>query len=309
MSVVAVGIIGGAAVIGGGLYASNQASKGADRAGRAKARSQAKLDSLEEDRQEIINPYSGVEDLSYLATDLSGKMSNPFANLGVATQAAEMEAEQADISLANALDTIRSSGASAGGATALAQAALKSKQGVSASIEAQEKANQDKAAAGERALQDRLVSEQQRLQGIQMSEAQRMQQADIMGQQFVFGATESREQDAIDRTYGEMMGAAQDQAQARADQTAAISGTIGGLGQFAGGLISDRRLKKNIKLIGVSASGLKIYSFEYINKSIGDGVFQGVMSDEIPKEAVIPSGIGFDLVDYSKIDVEFKKIA
>ena len=54
--------------------------------------------------------------------------SNPYANLGVATQAAEMQAEEADIALANTLDTIRSSGASAGGATALAQAALKSKK-------------------------------------------------------------------------------------------------------------------------------------------------------------------------------------
>ena len=69
-------------------------------------------------------------------------LSNPMANLGVATQAAEMQVEQADISLANTLDTIRATGASAGGATALAQAALQSKKGVSASIEQQEAQNE-----------------------------------------------------------------------------------------------------------------------------------------------------------------------
>ena len=64
-----------------------------------------------------------------MAKDLSGQMSNPFGNLGVATQAAEIQMEQSDIALANTLDTLRSTGASAGGATALAQAALQSKKG------------------------------------------------------------------------------------------------------------------------------------------------------------------------------------
>ena len=71
---------------------------------------------------------------------------------------------------------------------------------------------------------------------------------------------------------------------------------------------SDRRLKKNIKLIGYSPKGLKIYAFEYIDNNLGKGVYQGVMSDEIPKDAVIKSDNGFDKVDYSKLDVEFKLI-
>ena len=71
---------------------------------------------------------------------------------------------------------------------------------------------------------------------------------------------------------------------------------------------SDRRLKKNIKKIEKSPSGLNIYSFEYIDKLFGDGTYQGVMSDEIPKDAVIRGDDGFDRVDYSVIDVEFKKI-
>ena len=62
------------------------------------------------------------------------KIGNPYANLGVATKASEFQAEQADISLANTLDTIRATGGGAGGATALAQAALTSKQGISADL-------------------------------------------------------------------------------------------------------------------------------------------------------------------------------
>ena len=71
---------------------------------------------------------------------------------------------------------------------------------------------------------------------------------------------------------------------------------------------SDRRLKKDIKLLGLSPSGIKIYSFKYIDSSIGKGVYQGVMSDEIPQEAVVKHASGYDMVDYSKLDVEFIKI-
>ena len=41
----------------------------------------------------------------------------------------------------------------------------------------------------------------------------------------------------------------------------------------------------------------------------GVGLFQGVMSDEVPDEAVIVDAHGFDVVDYSLIDVEFKRIS
>jgi len=39
----------------------------------------------------------------------------------------------------------------------------------------------------------------------------------------------------------------------------------------------------------------------------GEGLFQGVMSDEIPQEAVNNIN-GYDTVDYSMLDVEFKQI-
>ena len=47
--------------------------------------------------------------------------------------------------------------------------------------------------------------------------------------------------------------------------------------------------------------------FEYKNPLDGEGLFQGVMSDEVPQEAVINNG-EYDMVNYSLLDVEFKQI-
>ena len=212
-------VIGIGASIVGGVLGASSAKKAAAAAAREKARLQNKLSNLEKNRQDVVNPY---EDF----TNLSGMITNPFANLGVATGAAEIKIEEADVSLANTLDTMRATGASAGGATALAQAALRSKKGVAASIEQQEKSNQDKAAAGE-----------QRAQQQRMSEEQRMQQAGASGKQFVFGATEQREVKEMDRTYAEMMGAEQDRAQAEADKTGAVTGAIGSIASIGGGML------------------------------------------------------------------------
>jgi len=235
-------IIGGALISGGiqilgGLFGGG-AAKRRERAAKAeKDRLQRKLTNLENNRQDIINPYEGASDLSSLAADLSGQMSNPFANLSVATQAAEMEIEQADISLANTLDTIRATGASAGGATALAQAALASKKGVSASIESQEAQNEKLRAQGEQALEQQRVAEQRRLQGIQIGEGQRMQGLDAAGQQFMFGAQETRELQQLNRVSAQLGGAQAQQMQASADQTGAYTSMVGGLASIAGSTI------------------------------------------------------------------------
>ena len=92
---------------------------------------------------------------------------------------------------------------------------------------------------------------------------------------------------------------------ARAKATQDLVGGIAGAADAAVKAFSDRRLKEDIKLVGLSPSGIKIYNFKY--KFI-EGIFQGVMSDEIPSFAVIKDNSGFDKVDYSKIDVKFKKI-
>ncbi len=208
-------IIGGAMSIAGGIFGSNAAKKRARAAARERRRLNNKLNNLEKNRQAIINPYEGV-------TDLSSMVSNPFANLSVATGAAEMKIEEADISLANTLDTIRQTGGSAGGATALAQAALQSKKGVAASIEAQEKSNEDKRAAGEANLQQQ-----------KMAEAQRLQQADVAGEKFMFSTREGREVAQLDRTAAQLGMAKQAEAQANKDQASAIGGMFNSLGSIA----------------------------------------------------------------------------
>jgi len=296
-----------AVTIGGGLimaHQEGQAAKGFanDANGRA-----AEIRSIEANRQAVPNPFEGFENVSSMAEDLSGMMSNPYLNLGVATQAAEIQMEESDLALAATLDTLRATGASAGGATALANAALKSKKGVSATIEKQEADNAKLAARGEESLQAAKISEATRLQGVQMSEAQRMQEAEAQGIDYEFKGEEDRTMQQLNRLAGQQAQSEANAAQANANQNASYGGIVSGVGGILGGF-SDRRFKKNIKSIGVSDSGLKIYSFEYIDKNLGDGIFQGVMSDEIPQEAVIPFD-GYDLVDYSRIDVEFKKIA
>ena len=124
VAAVAVGV--GVSAIGTAVAAGQQ-KKAAKRARNDKERLTDELDQLELDRQEVINPYSNVVSLDDMIVDNSDILSNPFQNIGVATQAAKFQAEEADIALANTLDTLLASGASAGGATALAQAALQSK--------------------------------------------------------------------------------------------------------------------------------------------------------------------------------------
>ena len=313
----AAAVVAGVVKVIGGLFKAGRAKRRRRAAAAEKKRLRGELKSLEKSRQAVINPYENTKDISVLAKDLSGKLSNPFANLGVSTAAAEMEIEEADISLANTLDTLRATGASAGGATALAQAALQSKKGVAASIEKQEAANEKLRAGGEERLQEKQVKEQQRIQGVQIQEGRRIQDYEGRGNVFKFNAQEKRDQSKIAYKRREITGEKKREDSAYKAETAGYGDAIQGVGDVAqayagGGNMkwggSDRRLKKNIKLIGKSFSGLKIYAFEYIDKIFGDGIWQGVMSDEIPQHAVSQDSNGYDRVDYSKLDVEFKQI-
>jgi hypothetical protein len=231
-------LVSAGANIIGGIMGMGSADRAAEAARREKARLQAELNSLENSRQAIINPYETTKDVSGLAKNLSGMISNPYANLGVATQAAKMQAEEADMSLANTLDTLKETGASAGGATALAQAALKSKQGISANIEQQEAANEKLRAQGAADMERMKMAEAQRIQGVQISEAQRIQGAEAAGKQFMFGAREGREQQKIDRVAGQLGGAQAQEGQANANYTSALTGMIGGIASTAGSYMS-----------------------------------------------------------------------
>ena len=260
MSFVAVAIVGTAVSVGGTVYGASQQKKAERRARSNKNRLTDELEELENSRQEIINPYEGVVSLEGMIVDNSGMISNPFENVGVATQAAEFQAEEADIALANTLDLLASTGASAGGATALAQAALQSKRGIAASLETQEAKNQELIARGEERMQDKQMSEAERVQNAQMTEAQRMQQADVLGEEFVYGEKERRESEQLNRKQAQITGAAQQEVAARQSQAQIIGAGVGAVGNIAGAAMSDRRLKKNIKLIGKSKSDLNIYA-------------------------------------------------
>lgn len=235
---IATAIIGGGLAIGGALVQANQAKQAAKGYKNESDRKAAEIATIEKNRQTIPNPYANIRDLSGIAKDLSGMVSNPYANLGVATQAAEMQAEEVDISLANTLDTLRATGASAGGATALAQAALQSKKGVSASIEQQEATNEKLRAQGQADMQRMKMEEAQRLQGVQFGEAQRMQLADVEGTKFKYGEQESRDIAKLNRLSGQQAQAQANQAAAKQAQGAAIGAGISSIGNIAAGFAS-----------------------------------------------------------------------
>ena len=200
--IIAASISAGTSVFTG-VYALHQANV----ARKNREGLESDLNTLEENRQQIVNPYANV--------------ANQYANLGVATQAAEFQAEQADIALANTLDAVRQTGA--GGATALAQAALQSKKDIAANLESQEKANDDKRVEGEKQLQNQLVSEEQRMQGL-----------DAAGKSFVYNETERREQQQLDRVSNQIAALRGQESQARADSTGAITGALGAVAGIAG---------------------------------------------------------------------------
>ena len=82
-----------------------------------------------------------------------------------------------------------------------------------------------------------------------------------------------------------------------------IFGQVAGAA-LAGAQFSDIRLKKDIKLVGKSPKGIKIYNFKYLGD---DKTYQGVMAHQVP-QASTANEFGYLMVDYSKLDVEFKEV-
>ena len=76
---------------------------------------------------------------------------------------------------------------------------------------------------------------------------------------------------------------------------------------YVGGVASDIKLKENIKEVGVSPQGYKIYEFNYKG---GDVRFRGAMAQDVLKKN--PMAVGIDqnhlTVDYSKIDVNMEVV-
>jgi hypothetical protein len=213
-----VGIVTG--VIG--MFRAKSQREDAEAAAAQKAR---EITMFENGRDAVINPYAGAVSQADMITDLSGNLTNPFNNLGVATQAAEIQMEQTDIALANTLDTLQATGAGAGGATALAQAAARSKKDVSASIETQEVANEKARAAGEQNLQQLQLQEQQRVQQGQVAEEGRVQALQGQGLAIQQGAKEERNY----ATLGRLQGQENQERQNIADANAAFNSSLGNI--------------------------------------------------------------------------------
>jgi len=163
----------------------------------------AAITDAENSRQDITNPYAN--------------MTNPYNNLSVATGAAEFQAEQTDIALANTLDTLRASGSGSGGATALAQAAAKSKQEIAADIQKQEKQNEDLRAKGEADLQKMLAE----------------------GEQWMFDKQEEREMTQLDRLQANLDQERLIEAEANQSKWEAIGNIGGGITGGLGALATD----------------------------------------------------------------------
>lgn len=94
-------------------------------------------------------------------------------------------------------------------------------------------------------------------------------------------------------------------------------GAIGADNQMAASMMggafsmfSDKRLKTNIEKVE-RVNGVNVYEFDYIDKSLGDGRYRGVMAQEV--EHKYPDAVrefdGFKVVDYSKLPVDMERVS
>lgn len=192
--------VGGITSMVGAQVQKNEAKKQMEAEAKKANDAKTALEEIEKNRQEVINPYEN--------------MANEFENLGVATQASKFQAEEADIALANTLDTIMQTGGGSGGATALARAALESKRGISADIQKQEKANNDARAEG----------------------ANQVQQLKAQGEAYKFETQEARDVTKMDRLQTQQDNAEAREMMARNAKMAANQEMIGAVGGMAASL-------------------------------------------------------------------------
>lgn len=207
--------VGGITSMVGAQVKKNEAKKQMEVEAKKANDAKTALEEIEKNRQEVINPYEN--------------MANEFENLGVATQASKFQAEEADIALANTLDTIMQTGGGSGGATALARAALESKRGISADIQKQEKANNDARAEG----------------------ANQVQQLKAQGEAYKFETQEARDVTKMDRLQSQQANAENREMQARNVKMAANQEMIGAVGSMVNTLGGGLTGKTGTKLGGL----------------------------------------------------------
>ena len=90
-----------------------------------------------------------------------------------------------------------------------------------------------------------------------------------------------------------------------------IGGALGGAASAYTAFGSDRKIKENIKEVGVDQrTALTLYEFNYIGDTTRR--FRGVMADEVElvyPDAVEDTDLGFKTVRYDLLGIEFKEVA
>ena len=267
----------------------------------------------------LANPFEGQENPfeNLQAPKFQTKFENKFEDLGVNTKAAEFAQQQFQQNQAAQLQSMKEAGISGSQVQRMANASLQQASTTRADIGGQEQQNKAMAAQGAEGVQ-RMEASAKKEQAMASFETEKL----INQGQFDVDKLIGSAQLDIDKTRMEgdwktqmakAKGASDLQnleMQRDQAQLAAKAGLIEGKSaeMAAKKWWSDRKLKHNIVLVGKSPSGLSIYNFEYKNSKFGKGIWQGVMSDEIPSDAVMQHKDGYDMVDYSKIDVNFVKI-
>lgn len=183
------GLISGGSKIIGSLIGGGKRRREAKRAAaELEARKQAFQDF------QFTNPFAGLE--------------NVAEDLTINQQASQFQAQQTDAALAQAMQAAVMTGGAAGGAQAIAQAALQSKQGISADIARQEQAN-----------------EMARIrQAAQLQQLEAQGEEDIQSQQYL------QQGELLNMAAGRKIAA--DRARAQATQM-----LVGGVGEIASGFI------------------------------------------------------------------------
>lgn len=267
-------ILAAGAVVGvvGGVMKMSAANKAKKEAADAQKKAKKDLDAKKKQ-------YEALD-----TSNLNKNMENKMEDLTINQKGMELQNQKGQQQRANIMSQM---GGAAGGSGIAALAQTMANQGQLAAqksgemIGNQEQANQKAAADEASSIQDKQIAGAEKSRDLQYGKTSKLME--LAG------------------------GEAQAAGEAKAAAQKAKGEAVAGIGSSIMGAASDRKLKKNISKIGVSPSGLNIYSFEYKNPIFGGGLFQGVMSDEVPEEAVVPMD-GYNAVNYNMLDVEFKQI-
>jgi hypothetical protein len=268
----------------------------------------------------LANPFADQENpfADLTAPKFQTEFENKFEDLGVNTKAAEFAQQQFQQNQAAQLQSMKEAGISGSQVQAMANASLQQAATTRADIGGQEQQNKAMAAQGAEGVQ-RLEASAKKDQAMASFETDKLVRQGQFDVDKLIGSTQlDVDKTVMEGDWKTQMAQAKGaselqnlQLQADQAQLSLQAGLIEGKSAEMASKKwwqSDRKLKYNIVLVGKSPSGLSIYNFEYKNSKFGKGIWQGVMSDEIPSDAVMQHADGYDMVDYSKIDVNFVKI-